>query len=269
MTRTTREYQEFAVDAAFRAGRLALAHFQTELDVETKSDGSPVTLADRAGEELVRKLIEKRFPGHAVYGEEQGESRPASGAGRGATPSTDSAHRWIVDPIDGTRSFVRGIPLFGVLLGLEIDAEMVVGVCYLAALDEMIAAARGEGCSWNGRPARVSTVSGLDGALVSSTEPGSLDGDVEHDALWRRLEASGATIRGYSDCYGHCLVATGRCDVMLDPVMNPWDCAALLPIVEEAGGTFTDWRGSRTIYGGSAISTNGRLLEPLMELSKG
>jgi myo-inositol-1(or 4)-monophosphatase len=258
---------EFAKETAFRAGRLVLATFQTGLAVETKTDGSPVTAADRAGEVLIRERIEKRFPRHGIFGEELGKSGPTEASSKHAgNSSNDSTHRWIVDPIDGTRSFVRGVPLFGVLLALEIDGEVVVGVCYLPALDEMIAAAKGEGCSWNGRPARVTEISRLDQALVSLTEPGSLDDGPTLERFWKKLKRSGATIRGYCDCYGHCLVATGRCDVMLDPVMNPWDCAALLPIVEEAGGTFTDWSGERTIYGGSAVSTNGQLFDRYLEL---
>lgn len=249
---SNREYLDFATDAAFRAGRLALSYFQTELAVESKADGSPVTAADRRGEEVLRRLIEERFPGHAVVGEELGGAEK------------DSRHRWIVDPIDGTRSFVHGVPLFGVLLALEIDGEPTVGVCYLPALEEMVAAARGEGCRWNGRLAHVSRVDSLAEALVSLTEPGSLDG--EHRPFWERLKKTAAAIRGYSDCYGHVLVATGRCEVMLDPVMNLWDCAALLPILEESGGSFTDWTGRRTIDGGSAISTNGTLLRPLLAL---
>lgn len=249
---STREYLDFAVDTAFRAGRLTLAHFQTGVTVDRKPDSSPVTVADRGGEELIRSLIAKRFPGHGVFGEEMGAS------------DNDSNHRWVIDPIDGTQSFIRGVPLYGVLVGLEIESEMVVGVCYLPALDEMIAAGRGEGCSWNGREARVSSVATLDASLVSLTEPGSLDD--EHRAFWERLKKSSRVVRGYSDCYGHCLVATGRCEVMLDPIMNPWDCAPFLPILEEAGGTFTDWSGSATIYGGSAISTNGLVYARLMEL---
>ena len=131
-------------------------------------------------------------------------------------------------------------------------------------LDEMLAAGRGEGCRWNGREAKVSDVETLSDAMVSLTEPGSLDS--EHARFWQKLKQRARVVRGYSDCFGHCLVATGRCEVMLDPVMNTWDCAALLPLVEEAGGTFTDWSGARTIYGGNAISTNGALLDPLMEL---
>jgi myo-inositol-1(or 4)-monophosphatase len=248
---SSREYLDFATDAAFRAGRLALSHFQTGVEADRKADLSPVTIADRAGEELLRRLIHERFPRHAVVGEEMG----ASG---------DSRHRWILDPIDGTRSFVRGVPLFGVLVALEIEGESVVGVCYLPALDEMVAAARGEGCRWNGRPARVSSVTSLEDALVSLTEPASLS--EMHPRFWERLKKKAGTIRGYSDCYGHVLVATGRAEVMLDPVMNLWDCAALLPILEEAGGSFTDWSGRRTIDGGSAISTNGTLLSAVLAL---
>ncbi len=250
---STREYVDFATDAAFQAGQFTLAHFQTGVRVDRKPDASPVTIADRGAEALLRKLIEKRFPDHGLFGEEMGQS------------DNDSSHRWIIDPIDGTQSFIRGIPLYGVLLGLEIDGEMVVGICYLPALGEMLAAGRGEGCRWNGRVARVSNVDAMSSAVVSLTEPGSLDGE-PHVSFWKRLKNAARVVRGYSDCYGHCLVATGRCEIMLDPVMNPWDCAALLPIVEEAGGTFTDWSGERTVYGGSAISTNRTLQEPLMEL---
>jgi histidinol-phosphatase len=251
---SNREYLDFATDAAFRAGRLVLGYFQTRVEVDRKEDDSPVTIADRGAEELLRRLIGKRFPHHAVMGEELGSS------------GGDSSHRWIVDPIDGTQSFIRGIPWFGVLVGLEIEGEMVVGACYLPALDDMITAAKGEGCRWNGREARVSTVASLDEALVSLTEPGSLD--VEHRAFWEKLKVKAKTIRGYCDCYGHVLVATGRCDVMLDPVMNAWDCGALLPIVEEAGGSFTDWTGNKSIYGGSAVSTNGSLFDEVMALSE-
>jgi histidinol phosphatase-like enzyme (inositol monophosphatase family) len=248
---SVREYLEFATDAAFRAGRQTLSYFQTGVEADRKADLSPVTIADRGGEDLLRNLIRDRFPRHAVVGEERGVSG-------------DSSHRWILDPIDGTRSFVRGVPLFGVLVALEIEKEPVVGVCYLPALDEMVAAGRGEGCSWNGRPARVSSIASLEEALVSVTEPATLS-DM-HPGFWERLKKKAGVIRGYSDCYGHILVATGRAEVMLDPVMNLWDNAALLPIVEEAGGSFTDWHGRRAIDGGSAISTNGELRDAVLAL---
>ena len=248
-----REYVDFAADAAFQAGQLTLAHFQTGVSVDRKPDGSPVTIADRGGEELLRKLIEKRFPDHGLFGEEMGES------------DNDSSHRWIIDPIDGTKSFIRGIPLYGVLLGLEIDGEMVVGICYLPALGEMLAAGPGrrvpvEWPTRTGLERRRDELGGGEFDRAGKSRRGA------HVSFWKKLKNAARVIRGFSDCYGHCLVATGRCEIMLDPVMNPWDCAALLPIVEEAGGTFTDWSGERTVYGGSAISTNRVLQKPLMEL---
>jgi histidinol phosphatase-like enzyme (inositol monophosphatase family) len=250
-----RTFLDFATEAAWQAGQLTLAHFQTGVAVELKSDESPVTIADRGAEELLRRLIEKRFPDHAIVGEEFGETE------------RDSTYRWIIDPIDGTRSFVRGVPLYGVLIGLEIGGEMAVGVVHFPGLGEMIAAARGEGCRWNGRPARVSSVAGLDQALVVYTDASGFAAH-GHARAWARLQEASHTQRGWGDCYGHCLVATGRAEVMLDPIVNPWDCAALLPILEEAGGTFTDWNGVATIYGNYAVSTNGHLFDQVMDLIK-
>ncbi|MBI1872333.1 MAG: histidinol-phosphatase [Acidobacteria bacterium] len=249
---STRVFLDFATDAAWQAGRLTLPYFQTGVEVERKTDGSPVTAADRAAEAHLRRLLEARFPDHDIVGEEMGAS------GRGST------HRWYIDPIDGTQSFVRGVPLYGVLLGLQVDGEMVVGVAAFPALGEVLAAASGLGCSWNGRPARVSAVSRLSEASLSFTD--SADLRRRRPGAWDRLQAATRIQRGWSDCYGHCLVATGRVDVMLDPIMNPWDCAALLPILREAGGTFTDWNGSPTIDGGHAISTNGVLFDEIMEI---
>ncbi len=159
---------------------------------------------------------------------------------------------------------MRGVPLFGVLIGLEIHGRVEVGVCHLPALGETVAGATGLGCTWNGRPARVSGVTELREATVVFS-----DGVTTARRMgdrWRQLEDEAGLMRSWGDCYGHCLVATGRADVMLDPVMNPWDCAALLPIVAEAGGHFTDWRGAARIDGGDAVSTNGGLHAAVMSL---
>jgi histidinol-phosphatase len=243
-------YLDFAVDAAWQAGRLTLAHYQTGVTVERKPDRSAVTIADREAETLLRRLIERRFPDHAIVGEEfGGESR-------------DSNHRWILDPIDGTNSFVRGVPFYGVLVALEIDREPVVGVAYFPGVDEMLSAARGLGCRWNGRVARVSGVTSLSEACVAYTDARAVAERLGDG--WTRLMHDTALERGWGDCYGHCLVATGRVDIMLDPRMNPWDCAALIPIVQEAGGTFTDWTGRVTIDGGNAVSTNGVLHDEII-----
>jgi len=254
--RPIRTLLEFAVDAAWEAGRITLAHFQTALTVEHKPDRSPVTIADRHAEEKLRTLIRQRYPHDAICGEEFGETEGSSG------------YRWILDPIDGTKSFVRGVPLYGVMVGVEAEGQPLAGVVNLPALGEMVYAARGLGCFWNGRRTRVSPVDRLDQALLAMTNPAAF-APAGKDAAYQKLCAATQVQRGWGDCYGHILVATGRAEVMLDPVMNVWDCAALQPIVEEAGGTFTDWKGQPTIYGGDAISTNGRLFEQVMSLVRG
>jgi fructose-1,6-bisphosphatase/inositol monophosphatase family enzyme len=158
---------------------------------------------------------------------------------------------------------VRGVPLFGTLVGVEVHGEPVVGVVYLPALDEMLAAARGAGCTWNGRPCRVSDATRLADALAVVTDERSAR---ERSGAWDRLVGGTAMQRTWADCYGYVLVATGRAEIALDPVMNVWDCAALLPIVEEAGGRFTDWSGRRTIHGGEAVATNGSLHDEVVAL---
>ena len=247
---TLTEFIDFAVETAWLAGRQTLAHYQTGVAIERKADRSVVTIADRAAEQLIRQRITARFPDHAIVGEEFGAD------------SRSSAYTWFVDPIDGTTSFVRGVPFFGTLMGLVIDGAPAVGVCYIPALEEMFAAATGLGCKWNGRIARVSDVSSLADACVLSTDTRHM-----HERLgdgWPALQRDTALQRGWGDCYGHCLVATGRADIMLDPRMNPWDCAALVPILHEAGGRFTDWRGRSAIDGGDAVSSNGRLHDEVL-----
>jgi histidinol-phosphatase len=193
-----RTFLDFAVDAAWQAGQLTLAHFQTGVAFEQKADMSPV-------------------------------------------------------------------PLYGVLMGLEVEGETVVGVAYFPGMGEMLSAARGDGCRWNGRLAHVSNVSRLDQALLVYTEAAQFAKQGRADA-WARLVAATRSQRGWSDCYGYALVATGRAEIMLDPIMNPWDCAALLPIAQEAGGTFSDWDGKASIYSGNSICTNGALFEQVMEI---
>jgi len=243
-------YLELAVGAAWQAGRFTLAHYQTGVRIERKADLSAVTIADRGGEQIIRRLIESRFPDHAIVGEEYGaDDRPSS-------------HRWFIDPIDGTNSFVRGVPLYGVLVGLEIDAVPMVGVCYFPALDELIAAASGLGCRWNGRQAAVSRTTDLSSACVAYTDGRQVAERL--GASWNGMLDDTALQRSWGDCYGHCLVATGRVDIMLDPRMHAWDCAALIPIVQESGGRFTDWRGRVTADGGDAVSSNGALHDEVL-----
>lgn len=234
---------EVAMEAAHAAGRRTLGWFGRS-PIESKGDGTPVTPADRESEATLRRIILGAFPNHGILGEETGE-----------TPGTEP-FRWIVDPLDGTRSFVHGVPLFGVLVGVEWRTEPVVGVIYHPALDEMIAAAKDMGCAWNGRTCRVSETSHVGDALLcaTSTRQARRRGR-GYDTLSQAVKME----RTWGDCYGYGLVATGRADVMLDDRAAVWDIAAILPIIEEAGGRLTDWSGRRTVRGGEAIASNGLL----------
>ena len=240
------ELMEFAVDAASRAGAITLRHYQTPLATELKGDSSPVTIADRQAEEMLRALIVERFPDDGILGEELEEVR--AGASR----------RWILDPIDGTRSYVRGVPLYGVLMALEEAGDVLLGVAHFPALRETVVAARGMGCWWNGRPARVSGVARMEDSLILTTDAETME-KLGHSEGWNGVRRRAGLVRTWGDCYGHILVATGRAEAMLDPVLAAWDVAALYPIVAEAGGVFTDWSGSRTHRGGSGIATNSAL----------
>lgn len=252
-----RPYLEFATETAWKAGQLTLGYFQTGVTTDFKEDESPVTIADRKAEELIRARIEEAYPRYGIIGEEYGEAA-AEGTER----------RWIIDPIDGTRSFVRGVPLYAVLIALEVDGDVPVGVAYYPALGEMIAAARGEGCWWNGRPARVSDADKLSDGIISFTDATTFSPFGRADE-WARIQACGAPTRGWSDAYGYLLVATGRVEVMLDPIMSVWDCAPFLPIVEEAGGYFGDWDGNPTIRGNEAMATTKKLLPEVLALIRG
>jgi histidinol-phosphatase len=247
---------EFAVELARGAGDITLKYFRKRPETTTKTDGSYVTIADRKAESYVRRQIAERFPDDGILGEEEGESHGRSG------------RRWIIDPIDGTFAFVHGVPFYGVLVGLEIDGAMQVGVINIPALGEIVSAGKGLGCYLNGEPARVSRTAKLEDALLLSTDFNACARYGFGEAA-ERLQSRAKTSRTWGDCYGYVLVATGRADVMLDPVMNLWDCAALLPIMEEAGGTFTDWRGVRSVDGGNSIATNGLLFTEVMNLVSG
>lgn len=249
-----RTYLDFAVETAYQAGRLTLGYYQTDLRVDRKADTTPVTIADQLAESLIRQRIETTFPDHAILGEEHGE--------QGSTAST---HRWMIDPIDGTKSFIRGVPLYAVLLGLEIEGVIEVGVAYFPALDEMIYAGTGSGCYWNGRRTRVSAVQHLSEAYISCTDPHSFELHNRGKA-WQKFKESSYHRVGWTDAYGYALVATGRLELMLDPVMAPWDCGPFPVILREAGGYFGDWQGNETIYAGEGLGTTQTLLSEVLDL---
>lgn len=225
------------------AGDIALGFFRKQLVVESKADGSPVTIADRTAEQAARSWIEARFPADGILGEELGVTR------------AEARRRWVLDPIDGTKTFIHGVPLWGTLVGVCEGERVIAGAAYFPAVSEMLAAAPGEGSWWNGSRCQVSSRSTLKEATVLTTDE-RFPNDPGQRAGWVRLTGRAAISRSWGDCFGYLLVSTGRAEVMVDGVLSPWDAAALMPIVEEAGGVFTDWKGTRTAFGGSAVATN-------------
>ena len=235
-----------AADVATLAGDFALGYYRKDVRVETKVDGSPVTVADRGAEERARAWIEARFPEDGILGEEFGTLRPRA------------ARRWIVDPIDGTKSFVRGVPLWGTLVAVAEGERVLAGAMYFPAVGELVAAAPGCGAWWNGTRCGVSAVGALGQATVLTTDD-RFPRDAGRRSAFGQLAAAAAVSRTWGDCYGYLLVATGRAEVMVDDRVSPWDVAALMPVITEAGGVFTDWTGAATAFGGDAVATNGAL----------
>lgn len=247
-----RELYETAVDLAWHAGHVSLRYFQTDLEILDKSDGTPVTVADRETEALLREALQQRFPDDGIFGEEFGRQESRSG------------RTWVLDPIDGTKSFIHGVPFYGLLMALMEGDEPLLGVMHFPALGETVAAYRGGGCFWNGRRCRVSSVDELSKALVTVSDipdghsQSHLQEGPRVEATHHLLQAAGLR-RTWGDCYGYALVATGRAEVMLDPIVNLWDVAPVLPIIEEAGGQFTDYAGERSLRQGHAVASNGLL----------
>jgi histidinol-phosphatase len=254
--REVRELFEAAEEWGREAGVFTMKYYGHRVQFEDKLDGTPVTVADRGAEQLLRERIAARFPDHGVLGEEYGESNPGARV------------RWVLDPVDATRAFARGVPIFGVLIGIEVAGEPVVGLANFPALREICVAGRGLGCFWNGERAHVSDTERVEDSLVLTT-------DVERvlqrpeGAGYRRLQQRALFARTWGDCYGHCLVATGRAEIMVDPVMASWDAGPFPTIVGEAGGRFTSIGGLPGMHAKSGVSTNGRLhAEVLEELAR-
>lgn len=253
----------FAIELARAGGEATLRVFeQGRVSVQTKGDGTPVTVADKACETLIRGMLATRFPDDGVLGEEFGDSPGTTG------------YRWIIDPIDGTFSFMNGVPLFTTLLGVEtLEGEeagnAVAGVIHAPALNETVYGAIGQG-AWHvvrggpPRPARVSTTPALASATISTT---SMDYWSDRDApLWDRITKASAHTRGWPDAYGAILVATGRCDAIVEPRLHPWDIAPFGPILREAGGRSTDWSGRETVHASSSVASNGMIHDEVLAL---
>ncbi|MEX0613852.1 MAG: histidinol-phosphatase [Pirellulales bacterium] len=255
----------FAVQIARAAGEITLRYFgRQDLIVENKADRSPVTIADRSAEELLRARIAERFPHDGIVGEEFGTLEGKSG------------YVWILDPIDGTKSFIHGVPLYTTLVAVLESDRPCLGVIHAPATGETVYAAKGGGCWYAAhkedqpRRARVSTVSSLSDGLLLTTEIEGFRENPRADALemYLRLQGGARVARTWGDGYGYLLVATGRAEVMIDPVVNLWDAAPLQTIIEEAGGRFSDWQGNPTIHAGEAIATNALVADEALAITR-
>ncbi|MGD9648203.1 MAG: histidinol-phosphatase [Pirellulales bacterium] len=252
---------ELAISAGQEAAAITLRYFrQDNYQVELKADASPVTVADREAEQHLRRRIAASFAADAILGEEFDAVDGTSG------------FRWILDPIDGTKSFVHGVPFYGTMIGVEYAGRSLIGVVLLPGLDEYVYAARGQG-AWlvraneSPRPARVSSCNQLEQALFLTTAVKDF-GKLGRREAYDELDAATRISRTWGDCYGYLMVATGRAEIMVDPAMNVWDAAALQPILEEAGGTFTDWQGEPTIHGREGVATNGHLRDAVVAITR-
>lgn len=239
-------------EVARTCGEVAHSHFRKGLSVEWKADGSEVTRADREAESVAREWIHRRFPNDAIFGEELGAEGEQDG------------RRWLIDPIDGTRSFVRGVPLWGSMIAVEERGTVLVGAINCPATGDFVIAARGEGCWHNGVRASVSSVDTLSEATILGTDQRFRRNPARAERF-SALSTKVAIARSWGDCYGYVLVATGRAELMVDDRLSPWDIASLVPIIEEAGGTLTDWQGKPGM-GTDAVATNARLADELRKL---
>ena len=224
-----------------------------DLDVETKADMTPVSVADREVERTLRSMIADKRPDHGVLGEEYGDTEAAGSA------------RWIIDPIDGTKNYVRGVPVFATLIALEVDGVLTLGVASAPALGRRWWGVRGEGAWANGAPISVSGTRRIDDAFLSSDSFDTFDRwDPSRADAFAALTKQCARSRGFGDFWSHMLVAEGAIDIAVEPEVSYWDLAAVAVIVEAAGGRFTDLSGTARADGGSALSTNGLLHDDVL-----
>ena len=234
-------YRAFMVELAALSGDFIRPLFgRADVRVDLKADGSPVTEADRGAEELMRSRIRSRFPAHGVIGEELGAER------------ADAEFVWVLDPIDGTKSFASAVPLFGTLIALLHEGQPVLGCIHQPVLRQLLVG-DGASASLNGSPARVRATRRIEDATLLTSDPvnaAAPPGGRRFEALARRARL----VRTWGDCYGYLLVATGWADVMYDPLMNAWDIAALVPVVRGAGGVITDASGGPAYPAGSALA---------------
>jgi histidinol-phosphatase len=243
---------EAAVEAARAAGQVALKYYRADVDVRLKPDLTPVTAADHEAERVIEEILKRAAPSYGFLGEEFGARGPRD-------------PRWIIDPIDGTRNFVRRIPVWATLIGLEEDGEVTVGVIHNPVTGDLYTARRGAGASLNGTPIRVSDVVALDGAFLIHSALDIMRQSSYWEAFLGLVDATDRQ-RGFGDYYGYGLVAEGKAELYVELDLKPWDLAACKIVVEEAGGRFSDFEGRPSIYTGTALASNGRVHDAALAL---
>lgn len=241
-----------AIQAAQAAGEIAMKYYRGAFEVTIKADRTPVTQADREAEQAIKTVLRRAFPDHGFLGEELGEEGPRD-------------RRWIIDPIDGTRNFIRRVPIWAVLIGLEEAGEVTAGVVFNPASGELFWARKGDGAWADRERLRVSDCAALGDATLLHADLHLLRAAGLWGSFVRMIDACGRT-RGFGDYYGYGLVASGKAEIYLETDLKPWDVAPVKILVEEAGGRLTDFSGRPTIYGGSVLATNGRLHEQALAL---
>jgi len=245
-------YRAFMIELAERSGKFIRPYFANpELPVEIKADQSPVTAADRGAEELLRRLVRRKYPDHGIIGEEFGAE------------NEKAEFVWVLDPIDGTKAFISGCPLFGTLIALLHRGQPVLGALHQPVLRQLLIG-DGRTSELNRRPVRVRACPGIEAAVLLTSDtlnPGKYRDGAAFDALARRVRF----LRTWGDCYGYLLVSGGWADVMTDPIMNPWDIQAIVPIIRGAGGVVTDWHGGDPVTGNSLVAANPELHPKIIE----
>lgn len=243
---------EFITQLTQESAAIIKRYWDSSFTVEYKSDNSPVTAADKEVENTLRRRIKERFPDHGIIGEEMGNEL------------SDADYVWVLDPIDGTKSFMTHVPLFGTLIGVLHRGTPLVGAIHQPILNELCLG-DGERTTLNGRPVRARNTQSLaEATLLTSAFETQLNTDKFEP--WNRLVGSCRISRTWGDCYGYLLVASGRADIMIDPILNPWDLLPLIPVMEGAGVKITDWNGQPAIQGQSAAAANPVLHDKVMHI---
>jgi len=244
------EYVDFTKQLAKASGDIINSYFHTGVDIETKDDESPVTIADKKAEEIMREMIMKEFPEHGIIGEEFGNH------------NEDAEYQWVLDPIDGTKSFITGTFLFGTLIGLMKNRQPILGAIHHSVTSHLLIGADNK-TYLGDKLVKVRSTEKLRQATLLYTDFVDV-GKYQNGIAFQQLMGRTKFNRTWGDCHGYFLVASGYADIMLDPIMSLWDIVALIPIIEGAGGTITDWHGNAPLDGEGIIATNGILHEQVL-----